>query len=198
MAEQETSLDEVYRWFRACAEKSFAFLESECGCSRRTRDEGPDGIFMRFQNETTGVEVGYEPMDEVVEVFLIKLENGRAPPYLDSWQRNWVPLSRYLDRVGAIGPEVPGTVRWGDRVAMGDVLGRWAQALHEHGQTVLRGDFSIFDDAPAPDLSDTETYEIGTPGDASVGADESRRPRSFPVQLAAWVARRLGRIVRRE
>jgi hypothetical protein len=64
MAKRETSLDEVYRWFRAYTEKFFAFLVSEYGCRRQTRDDGPDGIFTRFQNETTGVEVGYEPMDD--------------------------------------------------------------------------------------------------------------------------------------
>ena len=104
MAEREAELDEVYGWFREQVASSFGFLVDEFGCGAKTQDEGGDGIFTRFSNRTTAVEVSYDPTDDVVEVFIIKLVNGSTPAYLDSWQWNWVPLSRYLVQIGRSGP----------------------------------------------------------------------------------------------
>lgn len=197
MAEREATLDEVYGWFRDEVADSFAFLVDDYGFRRTsTRDEGRDGIFTRFRNDTTAVEIGYEPTDEEVEVFLVKLERGRVPAYVDSWQRNWVPLFRYLDQVGGGDTEGPDTVPWGDRNAMREALSRRAEALREHGAAPLSGDFDVFDEARPPPISEDQLYDVGEPSDPWVGEEEMREARSFPVQLGAWVARRLGRLVR--
>jgi hypothetical protein len=197
VAEREATLDEVYGWFRDDVATSFAFLVDDYGFRRTsTRDEGRDGIFTRFRNDTTAVEVAYEPTDEGIEIFLIKLEGGKVPAYADSWQRNWVPLFRYLDHVGASDTEGPNAVRWGDRDALREALRRHAEALREHGEAPLTGDFDAFDDARPPPISEDQLYDVGEPSDPWVGEEELREARSFPVQLGAWVARRLGRLVR--
>jgi hypothetical protein len=64
----------------------FGFLEAEYGCRQAsTRDEGREGIFVRYRNATPAVEVGYEPTEEEIAVFLVKLEASRVPSYLDAW-----------------------------------------------------------------------------------------------------------------
>ena len=79
MAEHDAELDEVYGWFREQVANSFGFLVNEFGCGAKTQDEGGHGIFTRFSNRTTAVEVSYEPTDDVVEVFIIKLVNCSTP-----------------------------------------------------------------------------------------------------------------------
>jgi hypothetical protein len=197
--ERDATLDEVYGWFREEIATYFGFLEDEYGCRRTsTRDEGPDGIFTRFRNASTAVEIAYEPMDDAIEVFLVKLEGGRVPGYADAWQRNWVPLHRYLDQIGESGAEGPNAIPWGDREALGRVLDRHARALREHGVACLLGDFSIFDQAKPPPIREDQFYDVGTPSDPWVTEEELRQARSLPVQVAAWVARRLGRLIRRD
>jgi hypothetical protein len=133
--ERETTLDEAYAWFREDVAACFAFLEDEYGFRRTsTRDEGRDGFFIRFRSETTAVEVSYEPADDAVEVFLIKVERGRVPSYAQAWRRNWVPLFRYLDHAGAWGAEGPNSVVWGDREGLRRVLAQHAEALRNQGQ----------------------------------------------------------------
>jgi hypothetical protein len=189
-----TTLDEAYAWFREDVAACFAFLEDEYGFRRTsTRDEGRDGIFIRFRSETTAVEVAYEPVDDAVEVFLIKVERGRVPSYAQAWQRNWVPLFRYLDHVGARGAEGPKSVVWGDREGLGRALEHHAEALRNHGNDVLSGDFSVFDEAKAPALSEEQIYEVDESSDPWVGDDERREARRFRVWLGAKVARRLWR-----
>jgi hypothetical protein len=197
VARDDASLDEVSAWFRDGVDRCFAFLEAAYGFRRTsTRDEGQDGIFVRYRNETTAVEISYEPTVDEIQVFLIKLELGRVPSYMESWQRNWVPLFRYLDHVDASGAEGSERVRWGDREGLRNVLAQHAQALREHGRKVLSGDFSVFDTAKAPELTEEQLYDVGDPSDPWVGEEEVRQARSFPVQLGAWVVRRLGRLVR--
>jgi hypothetical protein len=192
MGEPEATLDEAYAWFRDDVTECFAFLEDEYGFRRTsTRDEGRDGIFIRFRSETTAVEVSYEPADDAVEVFLIKVERGRVPSYAQAWQRNWVPLFRYLDHAGARGAEGPKSVVWGDREGLRRVLAQHAEALRNHGKDVLSGDFSVFDEAKAPALSEEQLYAVDDSSDPWVGEDELREARRFRVRLGAWVARRL-------
>jgi hypothetical protein len=194
MEEREATLDEVFGWFREDVAECFAFLETDYAFRRTsTRDDGRDGIFIRFRNETTAVEVAYEPADDAIEVFLIKVEGGRVPSYAQAWQRNWVPLFRYLDHAEATGAEGPKSVVWGEREGLRQVLAQHAEALREHGGDVLSGDFSVFDEAKAPELSEEQLYDVGEPSDPWVGEEEMREARSFPVQLGAWLARRLRR-----
>jgi hypothetical protein len=197
MEEREATLEEVHAWFREDVAACFAFLETDYGFRRTsTRDEGQDGIFTRFRNDTTAVEISYEPTEDAIEVFLIKAEDSRVPSYSEAWHRNWVPLFRYLDFGGASGAEGTETVAWSDRESLRHVLAQHADALREHGDDVLSGDFSAFDEAQAEDLSEEQLYDVGEPSDPWVGEKELREARSFPVQLGAWVARRLGRFVR--
>lgn len=194
MVEREATLDEAFAWFRDDVAAWFAFLGDEYGFRpTSTRDEGRDRIFIRFRSETTAIEVAYEPADDAVEVFLIKVERGRVASYAQAWQRNWVPLFRYLDHVGARGAEGPKSVVWGDREGLRRVLAQHAEALRNHGNDVLSGDFSVFDAAKAPALSEEQLYEVDESSDPWVGEEELREARSFRVRLAAWVARRLRR-----
>ena len=194
MEEHEATLDEVYAWFRDDVAACFAFLEDEYGFRRTsTRDEGRDGIFIRFRSETMAVEVAYEAADDAVEVFLIKVERGTVPSYAQVWQRNWVPLFRYLDHAGARDAEGPKSVVWGDREGLRRVLAQHAEALRNHGKDVLSGDFSVFDEAKAPALRRGAALRVDESSDPWVGDDELREARSFPVRLGAWVARRLRR-----
>jgi hypothetical protein len=135
-----------------------------------TRDEGQDGIFIRYRTEKTAVEIGYDPTVDEIEVFLIKLERGRVPSYMDTHQGNWVPFFRYLDHLGACGAEGPKDVRWGDREGLHRALSQHAEALREHGGDVLTGDFSVFDEARAPELAEEQLYDVGEPSDPWVGA----------------------------
>jgi hypothetical protein len=79
--EREATLDEVYGWFREDVAACFAFLETQYDFRHvSTRDEGRDGIFMRFRNNTTAVEVAYEPADDTIEVFLRSSSTTSASP----------------------------------------------------------------------------------------------------------------------
>lgn len=195
MEEREATLDEVYGWFREDVAASFAFLETDYDFRHSsTRDEGRDGIFTRFRNDTTAVEVAYEPADDTIEVFLIKIERERVPSYESSWQTNWVPLFRYLDFVGVSAAEGSKQVAWGDRDSLRRSLAQLAEALREHGSDVLTGDFAVFDEAKAPELTEEQRYDVGELSDPWVGEEELNEARSFPVQLGAWAARRIRRL----
>src|SRR5918994_3612227 len=133
MEESEATLEEVHAWFREDVGACFAFLESDYDFRHTsTRDEGRDGIFTCFRSDGTAVDVSYEPADDTIEVFLIKVERGRVPSYERSWQTNWVPLFRYLDHVGASGAEGSKRVEWGDRESLRRSLAQHARALREH------------------------------------------------------------------
>jgi hypothetical protein len=104
-----------------------------------------------------------------------------------------VPLFRYLDHARARGAEGPKSVVWGDREGLRRVIAQHAEALRNHGKEVLSGDFSVFDEAKAPALSEEQLYEVDESSDPWVGEDELREARRFRVRLGAWVARRLRR-----
>ena len=60
----------------------------------RFRDNAQHGITAWAKNDTTPVEIEYEPMDESLEVYVIKLRNGRKPPMDKAWKT-------HCERVGA-------------------------------------------------------------------------------------------------
>src|SRR4029450_7983923 len=78
----------------------------------------------------------------------------------------------------------------------GRALHRHAEALREHAGAPLTGDFDEFDEARPPPISEDQLYDVGEPSDPWVGEEELRGARSFPSHSGAWLAPRLGRLVR--
>ena len=108
-----------------------------------------------YRNETTGVVARADWRDDVGEVFLVKLDHGALPLYIDTNSRTGSPPSLLADEENeAIGEmSSPRSRADTDRFLTPE-----AEALRRHGD-VLRGGFTRFDRAlvrPREGLDDEE------------------------------------------
>ena len=191
MAEHDAELDEVYGWFREQVANSFGFLVNEFGCGAKTQDEGGHGIFTRFSNRTTAVEVSYEPTDDVVEVFIIKLVNGSTPGS-GTGRRSRATSSRSEE----VGPRC--RTRFGGAIGgrcKRHCSGRRKQCQARRGAPP-RG-LLCLRRAKAPQLREDQRYELRAPADPGVAKTSYVRP-GIPGSIGGWIVRRLGSLVRRE
>ncbi|MBI3970041.1 MAG: hypothetical protein HY332_02020 [Chloroflexi bacterium] len=141
-----------------------------------TRDEHTVAVI--YKNATTGVEISYEPRQNDIFVYLIRLVEGDIPAYLDR-PLNWLYLHNLLEYKGSQRDIVHKSV--GDWLTAADIetiLRQYADALRACADDVLRGDFRAFD-AAVHAIRGVDDHEM-KPGGAAVFADgrpAKKRPR---------------------
>ncbi len=135
---------DLYGPFKEECRSIFRFLENEYGCSIVGMHEDEHSVAVTYANLTTGVKVGFEPRENFISVYLIRLVDGQVPEYIEAPSR-WF----YLDQVirlrspsSIITQKEPG--EWIGLNDMRGILTRYAEALQEYADDVLHGDFSIF------------------------------------------------------
>lgn len=102
-----------------------------------------------YQNATTAVEIVYSVEFECVEVLLVRLVDGKRPPYPVFISEQ--PLLHHFMLDSLLELRAPQSVRAIklhvslDPAEVDVQLSSWAEALRQHGTDVLQGDFSVFD-----------------------------------------------------
>lgn len=130
-------------FFDACIDH-FYFLIDKYNCTIIKSCSTFYNISLTYANSTTGIEIGLEPRENYIFLYLIKLHDGKVPGYLTS-PESWI----YLDAIlSSLSP--PFKIRqkpYGDWLKPEDVkeiVTNYARALKRYGSDVLSGDFKIF------------------------------------------------------
>jgi hypothetical protein len=126
--------------------RAFGFLVGELGFDEPMVEHRGFGTTVTFRNQTTAVVASADWRDSLIDVFLVPLERGALPEYLDGVANSLAPslLLEVLD----------GTAREQNRAGPRDhmqarrVLEREAAALRRC-EDALRGDFARFHEAVA-------------------------------------------------
>ena len=95
-----TMIDKNYESFEKETKRLFRFLETKYGFKIASIEKSPPnvGIHIVYLNPTTAVQVGYEPAENFIPVYLMRLVNGHLPKYPEEYSSN----TFYLDRLFAV------------------------------------------------------------------------------------------------
>jgi len=128
--------------FLRVAKKAFRFLIDEFQCRLTSKKSDAWGAELTYQNDTTAVNVRYEPREQFVFVLLCRLINGKMPAY-DSFDS--FGLS---DLLTLRAPELKIRKRSApERFTENDLrhmVITFARGVRGHATDILHGDFSIF------------------------------------------------------
>jgi hypothetical protein len=138
-------------WFVQEARRALDFLLREYEFEEPTVEDRWSSTSMTYRNDTTAVAASADWRDDVVEVFLVKLEQGAIPLYLNG-VTNYFPPSLFLQAVEGQEHQT-GLPSPRDRDETRRFLERESEALRRC-EDVLRGDFTRFDLAIAYRTSD--------------------------------------------
>jgi hypothetical protein len=141
--EPPRSSDAAAASFIGEAKAALAFLVYEYGFEEPTVEDAPSSTSLTYRNETTGVVASADWHDDVGEVFLVKLDYGALPLYLDTELTHWISPSFLAHEIAEAAGEMPSPR---SRADIHRFLTREAAALRLH-EDVLRGDFTRFDRA---------------------------------------------------
>lgn len=138
----------VSAFFKISAEK-FQFLVHEFGF-RRGAKRSESGLYsVRYESETTAVEIGLEWKEQYVYVELFRLINGRIkqnPIIIRSDSE--LTMHNLDDFIGIRNPEMTRGSEYVSKPitvdSLNHVLTYYSCALRESGGNVLRGDFAVF------------------------------------------------------
>lgn len=151
---------ELYADFRAHVRESFRFLENEFGFRLvGEEEEPPHGTHVTFANDTTGVKIDLQPREGYLTTYLIELIDGEVPSYLDYAGKKYVGIDRIAELETGKDEFLAG-----DLYAPAEVrrmVDRYARMVREHGEPILRGDFTRLREANARELSEEELFDVG-------------------------------------
>jgi hypothetical protein len=133
-------------WFVQEARRALDFLLDEYGFEEPTVEDRRSSTNVTYRNDTTAVAASADWRDDVVEVFLVKLDQGAIPLYLNG-VTNYLPPSLFLQSVEGKEQET-GLPSPQDREETRRFLERESETLRRC-EDVLRGDFTRFDRAIA-------------------------------------------------
>ena len=139
-----SAMNKLQKRFKESCKRSFQFLVDEYGCQIVQSGEHAAGSVMLYTNSTTGIKVSLEPRENFIFVYLIQLQDGKIPAYLDA-PDHWV----YFDAVLALkNPKLKVQQKaFGDWLTPKDIdtiLANYAHTLRIYGREVLIGDFMLF------------------------------------------------------
>ena len=122
-------------------ERAFSFLVAEHSLTPPVVVDTALATTVTYRNATTGVVASADWRDGLVEVFVIRLEDGDVPVYVDTEQTNWLSPDWLVNTPirDDIGPRSQ---------HLGHLLDRYADALRRCTD-VLHGDFDLFEAALA-------------------------------------------------
>lgn len=179
----------LYDIFGEEIERQFGFLAEHHGFGRwRFRDNAQHGITAWAKNDTTAVEIEYDPMDESLEVYVIKLRNGRKPPMDEAWGTRWALLWELAKQEGK-ADAIIGTLSKRSEVAMTAALARYAKALADF-RDVLDGDFDRFDALDRTEM--TEEQRFGVTGYDPKYPQTMHDPGPYRDSVKRWLRRTFG------
>ena len=132
--------------FLEIGEKEFQFLVDEFGFKKKANKTDTGVYRLRYEIETTKVEIGFEWRDQYISVLLgrrdRKKPQGMPRPEDELVAFNLEDLLKLRTGRYAIDQD-----RFGKALTRKDVkeiLSTYARRLREHAADVLQGDFSIF------------------------------------------------------
>ncbi len=137
-------MNKLQKQFEKSCKRTFQFLMDGYGCQIVSYGEHAAGMSITYANSTTGVKVSFEPRENLIFVYLIQLQEGKIPAYLDA-PGNWV----YFDAVLSMEkPEAEIQQKafgdWLKPKEIDAILANYANALRIYGPELLAGDFTIF------------------------------------------------------
>lgn len=135
----------IFQIFKAATLKNFIFLDAEFDCHVLSVDKDAAQFSINYANKTTGIGVRYEPLDNVVFIYLVKLVDGAFPAYS---VKNWYNIDSLIYRmspVDKIEQEKYGFSFSNSQEDFDTILSLYARALKKYGKNILRGDFAIFE-----------------------------------------------------
>lgn len=143
-------MTEIEREFVAVAQETFGFLSKEYGL-REEVIETPEDVRVSFSRKTFAVEIIFIT-EEIIDVHVIKLENGRiANPFDEAGDEHFTffSLDRFLEIRDPLWkrPAIAGNPR--DAASIRHVLLVYAQALRANGRDVLTNTSHVFREVEA-------------------------------------------------
>lgn len=91
----------LYEWFEQACIEQFSFLENRLGFRREKMEADATEAAIFYSREDVGVSVRYEPLDNVVIVYIVKTKDGNVPDYNAT---DWINVDNFI-RDGSL-PEV--------------------------------------------------------------------------------------------
>jgi hypothetical protein len=145
-----------------------------------------------MRNETTAVDVEYEPADESLEVYVVKLRNGRKPSMDEAWDRHWALVSQLAEQYGGGAPLIASLPERSE-AAMDSALAGYAETLARF-RDVLDGDFGRFDALERREITETDRFDVNgyDPGYPETAYD----PGPYRDSLKRWLRGLLRKITR--
>jgi hypothetical protein len=130
--------------------RSFEFLIRNFGFKAGRSKSELGNCYLTFMGEAAAIKVSFVPRDRGVVVLLYRLVDGKIPPYEIFIKPETIINSFYLDNIIAL--RSPSTEIESNFTNIGkptseeleSALAANADALKNHAQDILQGDFSIF------------------------------------------------------
>lgn len=88
-----TSHSSLYKWFEQACVEQFSFLENRLGFRRETMEADTTEAAIFYNREHVGVSVRYEPLDNVVIVYVVKTKDGNLPVYSAT---DWINVDNFI------------------------------------------------------------------------------------------------------
>jgi hypothetical protein len=133
--------------------RAFGFLVGEPGSGEPTVEHRGFGTTVTFRNQTTAVVASADWRDSIIDVFLVPLQRGALPEYLDGVANSLAPSLLLEVLEGTAREQIWAGPR--DHMQARRVLEREAAALRRC-EDALRGDFARFHEAVARLSRDTD------------------------------------------
>jgi len=129
-----------YKIFQEESQRLFRFLENY-NLNLASVEEGPInvGTHLTYKSSLVAVQLGFEPQERLILVYLIKLKDKQIPTYPTH--------TYYIDElIGIKSPSLKIPHQRSDavltRTGIIQVLSQYATFLRKYGKNILRGDFS--------------------------------------------------------
>jgi hypothetical protein len=92
------------RRFAAEAEDAFRFLHDELDFLGPSVEYPSFPTWVTFKSWATGVKATFDTLDRVVEVFIVKLVDGRLPPYDETESTHYIDVASLASVAGRVLP----------------------------------------------------------------------------------------------
>lgn len=128
----------------------FQFLIDEFGFKVVATEWDPFGTEIEYRNQTTSINIRFEPREYRVFVFLSQLVNNRCPEYADAmngfYLDDLIELRSPSSRVKQKFQEAftPASCFESRAAGLERILWQYATALRQHAIDILTGDFRVF------------------------------------------------------
>jgi len=120
----------------------FQFLIDEFGFKVVVTEWDPFGTEIEYRNQTTSINIRFEPREYRVFVFFSQLVNNRSPEYADAMN------GFYLDDLIELRSPSPRVEQKFHEAftprKLERILWQYATALRQHATDILKGDFRVF------------------------------------------------------